>query len=82
MADSYHQDVEWKNKVDATMSHLCHGQENTLQVLQQLLSRLEQPREGEASVPALTKRRPIFPALDTLVVNGEYRVVVGSPSLQ
>ena len=78
MAKSY--DVKWRNKVDATMSHLCHGQENTLQVLQQLLSRLEQPREGEASVHAPSKRRPIFPASDTPIANGEYRAAAGSPS--
>jgi hypothetical protein len=55
-----------KKRVDATLSYLRHGQENTLLVLQQLLSRLEQPSQGEPLVSALPNRVPAAAASDSL----------------
>ena len=41
MVDSYHVDVEWKKGVEASLLSLRDGQDNTLRVLQQLLSKLD-----------------------------------------
>jgi hypothetical protein len=41
--DSYQIDSEWKKRVKASMLSLKDGQDNTLKVLRQLLSKLDTP---------------------------------------
>jgi hypothetical protein len=47
--DSYYIDLEWKKGVEASIMSLRDGQDNTLKVLRELLSKLDSSKPGKAS---------------------------------